>query len=114
MAIVWSIHYVKRRDSEQSVIESVWAGGRNMDEQIESKCKCWLGRWSARGRQAVLAVVVVVGGWLRMMIVDCELTRDRTSFVSSAAAAWTTERTNEWCRQKTHSRTTGPGECKSN
>lgn len=41
---------MKRRDSEQSVIESVWAGGRNMDEQIESKCKCWLGRWSARGQ----------------------------------------------------------------
>lgn len=40
---------MKRRDSEQSVIESVWAGGRNMVEQIESKCKCWLGRWSARG-----------------------------------------------------------------
>lgn len=39
-------------------------------------------------------MVVVVGGWHRMMIVDCELTRDRTSFVSSAAAAWTNERPN--------------------
>lgn len=83
-------------------------------DRIKMQMLAWQVVSERAGRQAVLAVVVVVGGWRRMMIVDCELTRDRTSFVSSAAAAWTTERTNEWRRQKTHSRTTGPGECKSN